>query len=434
MIKKIIIFFLFFSLYFSCEEQCTILEDKIKVCKDNFYKATKGICREDDPVYGNACFETNIAYDLIKDINDALDKGNDNQQNIETACSTAISEIDFDLCDKDNFKQADWEDTKYLMKDFGKRGLIEEKYNTISINYEKYSKEEEETSKNICTGVLYKSYEDVHQISKNIDINFNRLKLTSSEKIDVFRSGDLFFIGQKINESYCDFNNDMRLNIDFCDYDTVFCSKTSGWFESQNNCALNRQEVFLIDFKKDYFTERCVKKCRLIDKSGICTNDVVIFCNEQCKEQYTDEKCEQECLYSKCLDDELFSQCYENNNCQNEFDTCSESCRVLSSPEICKNTEKSFCQEECKYQECKNNCDISCNSENNKLNEFCQYQCYNECTNFGIDEKSRLILFFREVKDSEKSGSNCDTSIIFPKNPDDSTKYLNYCLIEFKID
>ncbi|MBN2694337.1 hypothetical protein JXR93_06710, partial [bacterium] len=394
---------------------------------------------DDISKYPNASYEIGLAKDMVVSILTAMDSGTDKEDDLENACSVALNEIDFDLCSIDKYIKADWEiDQNYFMKDFGKRGIFYEFYDKIELSYQL----DDADSSYKCIGSLYDYYNELNQSVQDVTIKIQSLLYESNTKLTILETLDGFYTGEEyINYYPCDFNENEQLNIDYCSYDFIFCSKSLGWFKSENDCALNRQEVFLLKFDKNPYQSACEESCRSTnDKcSKGCSFECLDTCAKECLSSYSDEMCETDCINDICASQSCVSTCVEERGDECYISGCSSQCEIDCEYEascvsdcifntcIIDNCKKS-CRTSCITDECSSNCSNICIKDDcvsQCVNEscgdstepqYCKYNCEKQCNPLKIDEyNSRITLFFREVTGTEKSGSNCTLENIFPK-------------------
>ena len=535
--------YLFFS---SCKNQCRILEEKIKICKEEVdcsLNRNKTICDEID-----------YAESLISTVNKKFNEDNENKNNVEAACSYSLDSIDFGLCSLAPEKQnGNWQSIKYLMSNFGMEGALDKVNYSSEINVRNDIDTEFKCGKKIID-----FYKDTENYKREVRFVFLKtfsdviplLQISPKDKDSNIFIGDTYV---KNENSQCDFNANNRLNIDYNDYDYIFCSKSSGWLyyenENKSDCALTREEVFLINWKNEYFVNWCLdnyKRTYSDCKKGntykcissshelcyeirenfycnsvyfqcieTCENSSVRTCREGCKDKFIECKknlsgnnnCSLLCLSNACqelIDNEKIYNCYEyydvendkydysccncndkcvvecedrdSKNCKICTKTCLNNClsdnkldvscyknnmakintcinKLLDEPDYtlqnCISENKSFCEMKCGYEPCMYECLSSkCKEEecfensdynndffeNKPCNEYsCYYQCQKECQKQNIDtESSKIFTFYREVKDSEVTGSNCNEEDIFTKSLN-GDNFNNFCIVNQNI-
>ena len=219
-IKIYITLLLSLVIFPSCKNQCQILEEKIKICKENLE------CKNSNDLI---CTEVNNAQSLIESINNKVTEGTDDKNNIEKACSLSLNKINFNDCivaqDRQN---GDWQNIKFLMSYFGLEGSID-KINTKI----KFITNTNTNTEIKCGPKILKEYSDIDNYQETI--KFIMLE-TFSEVISLIQinpdDDSNIFIGKNYinNEnSQCDFNSNNRFIINYSDFDYIFCSESSGW-------------------------------------------------------------------------------------------------------------------------------------------------------------------------------------------------------------
>lgn len=433
----------------SCKKQCAILEEKVIQCEKRVGSEISN--------YPNTLLEINLAKDMVSTILNAMDSGTDKEDDLENACSVALNEIDFDLCDIDKYSKADWDsEQNYFMKDFGKRGIFYELYDRIELSYQLNT---DLPNSYQCIGDLYDYYQEINVAVQDITLKIQNLLYESNTKLTILETLNGFYTGEEyVNYYPCDFNENEQLGIDYCSYDFIFCSRSLGWFKSEKDCALNRQEVFLLKFDKNPYQTVCEKNCReTSDKcSKGCSFNCLDSCAKECLNSYSDENCETSCINNICASQSCIIDCVENIGSECYVDGCSSQCEVNCNYEsscvssciynscIVDNCKKS-CGNSCVTDDCKLSCSNSCieddcvsqcfqeECQNSIEPKFCKYSCEKTCNPLKIDDiNSKILLYFREVKGSEKSGSNCSLETIFPKKIF-SEEINSFCTLIFNI-
>lgn len=380
----------------SCKNQCQILEERIKICKENIN------CENNDDFI---CTEVNNAQSLIQTINNKITEGTDDKNNIEKACSLSLNKINFNDCiDAQERKNGDWQNIRYLMSYFGLEGSVD-KINT-AIKFL--------TTTNINTDVkcgpkILKEYSALNQYQEII--KFVMLE-TFSEVISLIQvnpdNNSNIFIGKnyiKNENSQCDFNSNNRFNLNYNDYDYIFCSKSSGWLSetdvTKSNCALTRQEVFLINWKNVYFINWCLnnfknsytnckkngntydcieaghKECYDLREHFFCNNEYYL-CKSECLNSGV-RNCEARCKedYSVCKDNII-----KNNNCKIrcQVDKCSSKVSPDYFYECLENDNKENKQVNYSCCDCKNICTLKCkDNPDSVICSTCKNQCISDC-------------------------------------------------------
>ncbi len=364
----------------SCKNQCQILEERIKICKENID------CNNNDLI----CTEVDNAQSLIKTINSKITEGTTDKNDIENACSLSLNKINFNDCiDAQNRQNGDWQDIKYLMAYFGLEGAIDKVNTTI-----KFVTNTNTDTDVKCGSKILKEYSDIQHYQETI--KFIMLK-TFSEVISLIQlnpnSDSNIFIGKDYinNEnSQCDFNSNNRFNINYNNYDYIFCSESSGWLSETNvtksNCALTRQEIFLINWKNIYFVDWCLNNF---------------------KNSYTN--CKEDGNTYDCIE-AAHNECYslrENFFCNSTYQQCSSDCLasgIRNCKETCKNnflackeniTQNNNCKIRCQIDKCSSKTDsnyfyecLESTNEDNKKNTYSCCNCENLCTQKCKDNTS----------------------------------------------
>jgi hypothetical protein len=308
-------------------------------------------CTSDNTI----CTDVENSLSLIQTINSKITEGTTDKTNMEAACSLSLNEIKFNDCvNAVKNQDGDWQNTKYLMHNFGIQGSIDRKNLTIkfnsSINTQSLPK---------CGEKILKEYTNLEASDKELRIAMlNTFSSTVALiQTNVNKSNSNIFIGDtyiKNENSTCNFNKNNILNIDYNNYNYIFCSKSSGWLPetdiTRSNCALTRQEVFLLKWKSDYFINWCIENYK--NYNSHCTTDG----NDYVCQGIVNQECNE-------LRDNFF--------CNDEYSKCSKTCAQTS--KICLNDCKN------KYLQCKNDknqniCSIRC-----KSNKCFQYENFNEC-------------------------------------------------------
>lgn len=454
--SKLIFIVIFFSIIFlpSCKNQCQILEEKINQCKQEIN------CSESNDLI---CIEVNNAENLIKTINNIITEGTDDKIDIESTCSMSLSEINFGDCiDAQELQNGNWQRVKYLMSNFGIEGSIDK----ISLTFKFLTKTNLNTSVKCGKKILkeYESLEDYQKtmkfvMLKNFSLDIVPLIQTNLEDNSNIYIGDNYI---KNENSPCDFNENNRFNIDYDDYDYIFCSKSSGWLAetdiTKSNCALTRQEVFLLNWDNNHFINWCLdnyknssehcktegndykcieaahEECYRLRENFFCNNSYKICidncsnlslrnCNENCKSEYIDckndinqDNCKIKCQINNCASEtspDYFYECLEytdKDNNQNSYSCCN-----------CEINCKSKCNNPSSYdcKTCKNKCMTECLED-----DLVNISCYGKHMS-----KIELCYYKKITENQEDNFKNCISDTETACNNDcEYNPCMNNCL------
>ena len=480
---SIMLLIFFLSIQSACTKQCETLEAKILECESLIKD-----CDSDNKVYGEACEDIKSAKKLIQNINNS-----NNKDAFEDSCTLSLNYIDFDSCKdiKSNITQDQIINRNYIMKDFGKMGELNSLDSNFIVDGNLVSQEDDS-----CKPLIFDSLKN--KILKGLELNFKILDGYSMDHITVLESIDKYdqdsiFIGNKyisckFNESF-KYENSSRAfkdylnsdkNDDECKNDFMFCSISSGWLDShgsESSCYLTKEDVFLLNWKENFFIDWCTNNYKLNPHDGSkckagcgyeCTKDSYIKCKDfykdnscalisnvitDCSDKLTDgdkdilndclgnlynDKCKKSCIDKEegeicdiddCIHNGIKMDQYQENegkvleclslnifNLSEEFLDCSQEFTS-------KDEQKCNLQEEmdrCIEEDC---IEVCTDIETCKLTS-CYVSCEKKNFKLKIDiEKSSIFTFFKE--EENESDSKCNKSEIFSNG--------KYCVIDFKI-
>lgn len=463
MTRVYILLLLALLVFGGCKKQCAILKEKIYDCKDQMGVST-GSCGDGD----YACQEINLATTLIDDVVRAIEQGTEYEDDLESICSMALSskegiEIDFSQC---NTAIAP-EKQITLMKQFGRSGLLDGTTEIFKLRTT-FLTEGTIHPKQYCIGDIYDRYLNTLDDDAVVELKINKLNFESLKKKVLIRRDNEFFMDYEIGLYLCDFNTrdtgssanklPPRLIEYINEYDLVLCSKSDGWYQAEEDCALDRQEVFLFKFKEKPNVRHCVQLCRNgkdDDYIDGCNIDCVDDCNSSCLNEEMVADCSDVCALDLCC---TTSECYGNVNNWIKSDNkektylsysgddsvCISWCDTHCDTQYDETIDQENCYNSCTFTHCLNAGFYEAFKGDPLFDEItsgsCSDSCEASCDEESSDQievldESKLLIFFREAK-SEKSGSSCNSDI-FPENTtgdDGKGKDFDYCYIEFDID